>query len=227
MMFLKFTVELSSGETMDLIGLYKKMILSLIPKNLEKQLKTEKGTLGDGIKNVLLASLVVDVVLLVAMLLQFLLIGSMAGMAGDYGDMAALGGGFGITTVIMLVLVPVIMVVTSLISTALAFVLCKILGGKGTFADQYFQFSILGSGATILGFILNIIPIAGSILASLLGLYYLYPVFMVYRGVHKFSNMKAALAVIIPIVLGAILAVLLMGYFIASLGSMMPSRGYY
>ncbi len=212
---------------MDLIGLYKKMILSLVPKNLEKQLKTDKGSLGDGIKNVLLASLVVDVALLIAMLLQFLFIGSMVGMAGDYGAMAALGGGFGITTIIMLILVPIIMVVTTLTLTVLSFILCKILGGKGTFADQYFQFSIVGSGVLILSSILNIIPVLGSMVVSLLGLYYLYPVFMVYRGVHKFSNMKAALAVLIPIVLAVILAVLFMGYFIASVASMTPTPGYY
>ncbi len=212
---------------MDLIGLYKKMILSLVPKNLEKQLKTDKGSLGDGIKNVLLASLVVDVALLIAMLLQFLFIGSMVGMAGDYGAMAALGGGFGITTIIMLILVPIIMVVTTLTLTVLSFILCKILGGKGTFADQYFQFSIVGSGVLILSSILNIIPVLGSMVVSLLGLYYLYPVFMVYRGVHKFSNMKAALAVLIPIVLAVILAVLFMGYFIASVASMTPTPEYY
>lgn len=211
---------------MDIIGLYKKMVLSLLPSNLEKQLKTDKGTLGDGIKNVVLAALAVDLLFLIAMVVQVVLFSSMADMAGDYGTVAAFGGGFGIMTVVMLIVIPIIMVVVTLISTALSFVLCRILGGKGTFENQYYQFSIVGSGLAIVGGIFNIIPLIGGLVLVLLDIYYLYPVYLVYKGVHKLSSLMAALAVFIPIILAVILFVLFMGYFMASLTSVAPVPVY-
>ncbi len=201
---------------MSLIDLYKKMVLSLIPENLEKQLKTEKGTLGNGIKNVVLASLVVDLFVLLSMVLsmifQLFMSGVMSITTRSDWAMAAMVtiGGFGVLTIMTLVLIPIFLVLVTLIFTALAFILCKILGGKGTFTDQYYQFSIVGSGFLIVASILNLIPIVGGLFISLLGIYYLYPVFLVYRAVHKMSNMRAALAVIIPLIV--MLLVLFIGF---------------
>ncbi len=211
---------------MDLIGLYKKMVLSLVPENLEKQLKTDKGTLGDGIKNVALASLVVAVFVLLAMLLQFAMLGATAGMSGEYGAMAGIGGGFLVTAIIMLILIPVGMVIFTLINTALSYIWCKILGGKGTYTDQYYQFSIVGSGLLIATSVLNLVPFVGSLVAGLLGLYYLYPVYLVYKGVHKLSSGRAIIAVILPLVLAIILVVMLVGYLVASLASLMSVPSY-
>ena len=129
-------------------------------------------------------------------------------------------------TIVMLIVIPIVMVVMTLVLTALSFALCKVLGGKGEFSNQYYQFSIVGSGLVIVSSILNIIPFVGGIIVMLLGIYYLYPVYLVYKAVHKFSGMKAALAVIIPIILTVILFILFAGYLMASLTSVAPVPVY-
>ena len=60
---------------MDIIGVYKKMVMSLVPENLLKQLKGETGTVGEGIRYILIASLVSIAVALISIVLNLVLQG--------------------------------------------------------------------------------------------------------------------------------------------------------
>jgi len=205
---------------MDIIGLYKKMILSLVPANLEKQLKTDKGTLGDGIKNYVLAAILMAVIVGILALVQSLMFGAPI-------DAAIIG------IITFLIVIVIAVVVGTLISTGLSYVWCKLLGGKGTFGDQYYQFSIVASGLLIVSAVLMVIPFIGSLIAGLLSVYYLYLVFLVYRSVHKFTDGRAAVAVIVPFILLIILAVILFMFafltimaIAASMGAVGPGNVY-
>ena len=202
---------------MDIVGLYKKMILSLIPDNLEKGLKTDKGTLGDGIKNYALAAILAGVIMAIVALVQSLMFGAPI-------DAVV------ISAIMVLIIMVIAVVIGTLISTALSYVWCKLLGGKGTFADQYYQFSIVASGLLIVSSILMIVPVVGSLVAGLLALYYLYPVFLVYRSVHKFTDGRSAIAVLLPFVLLIILLIIGMLFFAVMLagifGAMSASGAY-
>lgn len=202
---------------MDIVGLYKKMILSLVPDNLEKQLKTDKGTLGDGIKNYVLAAVLAAIIMAIVTLVQSLMFGAPI-------DAAIIG------IIMFLIIMVIAIVIGTLITTGLSYIWCKLLGGKGTFSDQYYQFSIVASGLLIVSSVLMIIPIIGSMIAGLLSLYYLYPVFLVYRSVHKFTDGRAALAVLLPFVLLIVLAIIAMMFFAVMLagilGAMSASGAY-
>jgi hypothetical protein len=202
---------------MDIVGLYKKMILSLVPDNLEKGLKTDKGTLGDGIKNYALAAILAAIIAGIGILVQSLMFGAPIDAV--------------IISIIMMLIVMIIAVIIgTLINTGLSYIWCKLLGGKGTFSDQYYQFSIVGSGLLIVTSVLMLVPFVGGLVAGLLAIYYLYPVFLVYRSVHKFTDGRAALAVLLPFVLLIILAIIAMMFFAVMLagifGAMSASGAY-
>jgi|GEM_PF-3172622 len=213
---------------MDIVGSYRKMILSLVPENLKTQLAKEKGTLGEGVKYYLLAALVVDIVLLISMLLQLSLSGVGGAYQSEYG--AAAAGVSLVTMIVMLVIVPVLMIVGSLITTGLGYIVCRILGGTGTFENQYYHFAIVGGGVAVISMIFAFIPCLGPLVNVVLSLYFLYPTFLIYGGVHKLSNGKAAFVTLLPLIFAVILlliAFIIFGSMMAAiLGSMPTPTGY-
>ncbi len=206
---------------MDIIATYKKMVMSLIPDNLEKQLSSEKGEIGEGMKYYLLAALVVDITLLISVGLQLALSG--AGGAFEGADTAAIAGSSMIWILALLVIIPILLIILPFITTGLGFILCKILGGTGTFANQFYQFAIVASGLMVINSIVGLVPCLGGLIAFALSIYYIYPTFLIYRSVHKLSNVRAGFVAIFPWILLVLLVILLFVLFASAMAALLGS----
>jgi len=109
------------------------------------------------------------------------------------------------------------MLIGSLLGSSLIWVIANLLGGKGEFSKQYYLYSLFGAPITIAGSVLGLIPIVGSMIGGLLGLYMLWPLTISIKQVHKLDTVKAVLAWLIPgiilvaitFVVGAAIAALL------------------
>ncbi len=200
---------------------YRKMLYSFVPDKLEKQIK-EKGTLVDGIKYVLLSSVsVIAVMVLYTILLSLLAFIPLLTQQSSTDTVLWTVVSLLIGLVILLLAVPLVLIVLSFIWSALTFVICKLLGGKATFANHYYHLSLIGGALTIFSALSVLIPCLGRFIVIALNLYYLYPSFIVYRGIHKLSNPRAALAALLPLVFAILLiaATIILGIlsFIAAL----------
>ena len=211
---------------MSIIERYKKMLFGLFPDELKKQLAQEKGTTMDGIVNLLFASIPVVILALLGLAVQMVVLGGLSMLGGmnevvsespvfsEYPALAALLE-FGSASSILarlawiVVGIPVVIVAVALLSTLVTFILAKLLGGTGTFSEQFFQFSYPNGGKTVIQNILRIIPCIGPILEYLLEIFYLYPAFIIYKRVHKLSDARAALLVAIPIIVLMLIAIVM------------------
>jgi len=187
------------------LELYRKMLLSLVPKNLEAQLKKEKGGISQGIPYILLAALVVDITFLLSLATD----PEMYEIVYGGGDAAFSA----VILIVILLLIPIFMVLSLLFTVGLGYVFCRILGGKGTASNQFYHFAIAESGIMMLSSAVELIPCAGYFISLLLSLYFIYPTFLIYRGVHKLSNIRAAVIALFPYVLLVLLLVLFIGFF--------------
>lgn len=212
-----------------ILKMYKKMFLSLIPDNLEKQLKSERGTLWDGTKYLLLSSTIPIIVSLFGLLLYLLVFGTIS-VLNETSDIFAITGGFSVLMfVIAIVVTPLLLVLGAFILNLISFIVCKILGGKGSYTDQFYHFSIPGGGMVMLNTILRMIPCAGAPLGMLLILYFLYPSFLIYRRVHKLSNVRAAIVALLPLLLliGAAVLALALGVLTGALAFLGQNAGMF
>ena len=121
------------------------------------------------------------------------------------------------------------MPIFALIGSVVYYVIAKIFGGKGGFKDQTVALMLVIGGIAIIGFpfvALSSVMLVGGIFGliyMLVSLYGLYNMYLMVKEVHNLSSMKAALVVLIPIVLAFIVAFVmaaalvgLAGYGIAS-----------
>ncbi len=206
--------------------MYRKMVMSLMPDNLKKQLSAEKGEIGEGIKYYLLAALVVDVIFLISIGLQMLLVGASATTEGASAEaLAAIYGLSAVWIVALLILIPVLMVVMPLITTGLGYIVCKILGGKGTYANQFYHFAVVSSGLAVVTSLVGLVPCLGSLANLALSVYYLYPTFLIYRSVHKLSDGRAAIVTILPIIFLILALVLLFVLYASMMAALLGAMG--
>lgn len=193
---------------MSIVDRYTEMFQNVLPDNLKAQLKTKKGTLQDGAINVVLASIVVSFMMLVAMGLQMLLLGSIS-MVGDPSLDSAFGAGMGFAGAIAIaIVIPILSLVLSLVTTSVMWALARVLGGVGTYSDQFFQFSLPMGGLMMISALIGIIPCLGDIASFVLFFYSFYVAFLVYKSVHKLNDSRAIILVLLPIILIGILAIL-------------------
>ncbi len=191
--------------------MYKKMVLSLVPDNLKKQLAEEKGTVGEGVKYVLLGSLVAGIINGIVILLYAL-------MGGDAASALFL-------VLAYVIAVPIISVIFSFIGNGIMYFIAKALGGNGTFGNQHYHFSVTGSGVSIVASLVSWIPCIGGVIGLVLGLYYFYVTYLIYRAVHNLSSGKAIVLTVLPIVVLIVLAIVFAAIFGALFLSAMQSLG--
>ncbi|MFH1750860.1 MAG: YIP1 family protein [Candidatus Micrarchaeota archaeon] len=103
----------------------------------------------------------------------------------------------------------VIGIILSIIGVGILYLIAMLLGGKGTFTQQYYLMSIFSVPIVVL----SLIPIVG-ILVSLYGLYLLT---LALKEVHAFDTMKAVLVWLIPVILMVILAAIFAATIFAAL----------
>jgi hypothetical protein len=190
-----------TGDNVGIIEDYKEMFQSFAPEDLKKRLAGKPGDINGGAKYLVLAALFA-IVLVPGMI--------------PYKQYSSLGwGGVALVGITLVIVIPICIVIGELISAVITFIVCKLLGGQGTFANHFYQIAILASGLIMCQVILELIPMGiGQCLFGLVSLYALYPLFLIYKGVHKFDDGKAIAAILIPMILAVLLAIVI--YFIAA-----------
>ena len=93
--------------------------------------------------------------------------------------------------------------------------LAKIFGGKGGFREQTAALTLVIGGIAVIGFVfiaLSNIMVVGAIFGliyMLVSLYGIYNMYLTIKEVHALSSTKAALVVIIPVILAFLVAFLM------------------
>lgn len=196
------------------MDMYRKMFLSLMPKNLKAQLAKDKGTVGDGVKYLLLASILATVFGIIGTVLQMLL------QVSGGGSAVMFGAEFLVGVAMLLVLTPTTIIIWSFIATGAMYLLARTLGGAGTFESQYYHFAIAWGGLLMVLNIVSIVPCLGQIVVFLLAIFWLYLCYLVYMSVHKLSSGKAIVLVVLPIVVLLVLMAIAFALFAAMLTTM-------
>jgi hypothetical protein len=125
---------------------------------------------------------------------------------------AGIVAGFGLLAIVAApILFAVFGVVTSLVANAIAYGVSRVLGGTGTYAQQYYLGAIFTAPITIASLVLNIVPILGSLVSLLLQLYGLYLFVLSLKEAHGFDTMKAVLVIVGLVVVYAVLVAVLGG----------------
>jgi len=216
---------------MKVLQRYEQMFRSLAPENLKAQLKRTKGTLGDGAINIILASIISSIILLGMGVFQMAIVGTTS-MVGDAPFETALISGMSSTLIILIAIIsPILMVISSLIVTGVMWAVAKLLGGKGTFTQQFFQFSYPMGGIVIISSVVGLVPCIGDLISIALSLYSLYIAFEIYRSVHKLDDARAILLVALPIILFILAIILIVVLFAGVIASIIAggaaSGAYY
>ncbi len=93
----------------------------------------------------------------------------------------------------------------ALIANCINFIVAKILGGKGTFSEQFYLYTIFVSPLFVIVLFPLLIPIIGLLFIWLVGLlaaaYATYLVFLSVKEVHQFEDWKSGLIAAISILL--------------------------
>ena len=117
--------------------------------------------------------------------------------------------------------------VMAVIGSIVYFVLAKIFGGKGGFREQTAALSLVMGGIMVLGFpfiaLSNVLLVGWifGLLYMLVSLYGLYNMYLVVKGVHSLSSVRAAAVVLIPILLAFLVAFMMA----AALAGLMVAAG--
>ena len=143
---------------------------------------------------------------------------------------AAIAGLIGAGGIIVFLMVVVGGLIGIAVFNAIILAAAKLLGGKGTFKEQFYAMSvfylaeiILSILVMIVGFILMLIPAVGIILYMLAYLAFIIIVLRAFvvmlREVHQTTTLKAIAIIIIYAVIVGVLAFLLIGTLLASVMS--------
>ncbi len=84
-------------------------------------------------------------------------------------------------------------------------VIAKILGGRGEFSTQYFLAALYAAPITLLVFLATFIPFVGFLFQSAMQFYWLYLSVLMIREAHDLSALKAAIVVLLPVIIVLVL----------------------
>ncbi|MFQ5405531.1 MAG: YIP1 family protein [Candidatus Micrarchaeia archaeon] len=175
------------------IELWKSALLK--PKETFAKEKAN-ASLTEGVKQIAVAAaaggLVVGLIILVISLL-----GGPAGLVA--GLIGVVGGVAGAV---------IFAVIFSLIGNGITWIIAKVLGGAGSFSTQYYVAALYTAPVILANIALGIIPVIGSLVGLLVGLYSIYLSVLMVKEVHQMSTLKAAVVVLLPAITLGILVVL-------------------
>lgn len=179
----------------------------------ETMKKEMKGSLGDGVKDLLVSSIPYAILSGIVTLVNELIFG---------GNILS-----GILSFIMsVVLLPIVVLVAMLLGTGVVWVIAKVLGGKGTYTSQFYLSALVASGGLVISTVLVIptaIPLIGlifAIVSFVIGLYQIYLYMKLVRMTHSVSRVVAAISVLLPL---AVVAIILFVLFAAMVAAIMGS----
>lgn len=133
--------------------------------------------------------------------------------------------GFGVGAVLIIIGIPILLLVFSLLGTAITWALAKVLGGKGSFTDQFYHFSIPTGGLGILSSLASLIPCVGFLIQLVLIVYSWYLAYLIYKEVHQLTTGKAVAVVAIPIVFALLLVVIVALVMATAMAGLLASLG--
>ncbi|MFA6035734.1 MAG: Yip1 family protein [Candidatus Micrarchaeia archaeon] len=187
------------------------MVLDLLKKSLELAKQPSDAvklkSKADLVKPIILMAIVGAVVMAVSSFVQ-----------GLYSfNMTAAASGLVVGAIMGAIFVPI----AALIFSGIVYIVAKLLGGKGTFTQQFYLVTLATATGSLLIGVLGVIPCLGALISIVGGLYLLYVEIVVMRDLHQISTVKAAVAVLTPIVILLILAfVLFMAFIVAMLAAL-------
>jgi len=109
--------------------------------------------------------------------------------------------------IVILVAYPVASVILGFIGSLLYYIVAMVLGGKGTFWEQTYCFALVSGGVALMSApftVLQVIPLLGGIFALVSLVVAIYGVISQYRmirAVHGLSQLRAAVALLLPVVI--------------------------
>ncbi|MBD3390106.1 hypothetical protein GF415_04125 [Candidatus Micrarchaeota archaeon] len=210
---------------------YKKMFEALMPSNLEKFAKKDKGTVGEGIKVYFLAWIVSLILGIAGILLAVSAAGpemnTLAQMIG-WNTVGVLGIGLVvILSVIGLVGALAMQYVSQYVGNWCALSVFK---GKGSFAQQFYTVMLFTAGLLIitealsfLGLVLPMIAFVTSIISMLFGLYGLYLLYVAIKSVHSLDVGGGIASMIVTLLAGFVFAIIvgvIIGFVLVSVFGM-------
>ena len=192
----------------------------LHPFETEKFIKNNKDkvSLKEGAVNVFLASLIPAVIALIVFTVMAIVfgvvVGGIVGFAenGAFDAGAISGGTMLMSGVGFAIAILVLGIVGWLIGNGVFFVLAKLLGGKGSYAEQaYFSSLILGGVNLLTPF--YFIPCVGRLFSIVMYIYAAFLMFRTIRFVHGLNNIRAAAVILLPIVIVIVLVAAVFLFF--------------
>ena len=168
------------------------------------------ASLVEGVKQLALVSAIGGIVFALMFLAFAAIFTGITSAFGLTGFFQGFLGGFLSSGIILLVLLPIIMAITSVIITVvyvgIFYLICKVLGGTGSFEQQFYLSTIFLIPLEVLMIALVVaIPLLGILLALLLLLYGIYLAYLVTKEVHGFGVVKFVIALVIYLVVFFIL----------------------
>lgn len=215
---------------------YKKMFEALVPSNLEKFAKKDKGTVGEGAKVYFLAWIVSLVLGVAGILLAVSTAGpdmnTLAQMVG-WNTVGILGVGLVIIgSIIGLVGALAMQYVSQYVGNWCALSIFK---GKGSFAQQFYTVMLFTAGLLIitellsfLGLVVPMIAFVTSIISMLFGLYGLYLLYLAIKSVHGLDVGGGIVSMIVTLLAGVAFAIIvgvIIGFVLVTVFGMGAAAG--
>lgn len=180
-----------------MLELWKSVLLK--PKETFKK-ERKKADLTLGAKYILISSLIGTAIMLLS--LSYII-----GLDGSGLSLSSYST-FYISYVIM---TPIMSIVGWLIGSAMDYFFARLMGGKGTYAQQTYLIAVYSAPISIISVLLYLIPVAGMWLVFLLLFYSLYLLTTALKEVHGFSTGKAIMSWLLPVII--LTAIVLAGVF--------------
>lgn len=192
-----------------------------------------KTSLGEGLKHLVIASVIVGIL---NGIYQYLAIGQLAELTGTSNLMMGFAGPLMI--VATAIMTPIIAVIGIIIGGAILHLFCLILGGKGDIGNYIGVLAMISAAiagtatavitviqilGTLAGAYLMMMMVAG-LLALIVGLWQLVLVVLATQAVQQLSLGRAIVAVIvIPLIIAVVLAAVMATVLFAFIASMVPT----
>jgi hypothetical protein len=170
--------------------LFDKGISALIRPKEVLAAEKKNSSLLSGTKEILIASLI------------FVVLNSIIPVLGGVSPLTIL-------TVTIFTIVGVL--VAFFIENILFYIFAKLLGGKGSFKEQFYLIALFTAPLIVMS-ILGSLPFVGGIIYVLLLLYSLYPLTVAIREAQQISTVKAILVWFIPLVLSVVVGLVIFGF---------------
>ncbi|MEM2974182.1 MAG: YIP1 family protein, partial [Candidatus Micrarchaeia archaeon] len=98
--------------------------------------------------------------------------------------------------------------------------MAKILGGKGDYGVQFGYYGMLMAPVIVINAVLTFVPIVGGLVGLLVALYALYLLTISIKEAHQLDTSKAVLAWLIPAIVISIVAMIIFGAAVMSMGGL-------